>query len=223
MKRAIIVLLISLLVINNLGTVVPYGYNLKDSNLIEFKDDFNREFIDIYDTFYRITFKIDKSTDLNHTLKLLQGVITENKLSYEVIKEDNLRDIKKNNFCNIYTSDTNGYNNVIIDMKLLVEDNIDKLSCDIKIALKDEIIKLDTKKNFRLKVNDKYTMLEIKGIVEDYLKKNRYKVNLVDIYNGYSMSIKKNRDHDLGFKLSIIEYDKENYILFGEPDIYISY
>lgn len=222
MKRAIIVLLISLLVINNLGTIVPYGCNLNDSNHMEFIDDINREFIDIYDTFYRMTFKIDKSTDLNHTLKLLQSVITKNKLSFEVIKEDNFRDIKKNSFCNIYTSDTNGYNNVIIDMKLLVEDDIDKLSCDIKFAFKDKIIKLDTKKNLRLKVNNKFSILEVKGIVEDYLKKNRYKVNLVDIYNGYSMSIKRNRDH-LGFKLSIIEYDKDNYILFGEPDIYISY
>lgn len=233
MKKSIIVLLISLLFITNLESAIPYGHMVKDSHCIGLSHNNEIELVDRYDVFYRINIK--SSTNFKETLKLLQNELLKNELSYEIIDDNSIKDIKKNDFCNIYVTNINGYNNVILDMKFKIEDNIEtinnkegelkinKLSSDIKDTLKDNIIKLDINRNLKLKLNNKFSIKESKAIVEKYLEKNDYKSTSVDIYNGYSIKVQKNKHHDLGFQLSIIEYCDDNYILVGEPYIYISY
>ncbi|CAM3723219.1 hypothetical protein HAHI6034_04385 [Hathewaya histolytica] len=139
------------------------------------------------------------------------------------LKESRFNDLYENlEAANLYINYDSKYSfNLFISMKGYNEEKINKLVQKIEKSLSS--IKSNIKINFNIKAKLKNN-IEIeteKNKVEDNLNNKGYILETIKLSNAYSTKVSNKVEEEYYYVFS--SYDTANYLVIGDPEIFISY
>lgn len=221
-SKKIFVIILALMFILRLDTAFPYENSLDTqiNNMISKVDCLNCGY------YTRMKFDLNQKYDQKKYLYSLEQILLKAGIKISYVKEDMIKDNYEINSCNLYIKDKNGKCFIVLDLYLDKDNDINfssKVIKQINRLFQGRIDNYALYKNLKYKLKDDINIDTVEHKFENYLEDMGYEFNSIKLRNGYSIEILLRGRNDKKIYLNLNKYSSGNYIIVGNPEIFISY
>ncbi|GAA0785062.1 hypothetical protein [Hathewaya limosa] len=215
--------IISLVLIFILQCNIVFCYSTQKNT--DIKNLINSGYMNNVKEYERIRFHISNTNNLNKNIIELQNIFLKERVKLNYCSNENIIDNDKINTANLYIKKKGESFAFVIN--LCIKQDNEKISKSIlrQILKSFNLNMADIKvcRNIKAKLNNEVNIEVLKNKSEKYLKNNGYNINSIKLNNGFSTKVSQGGNREQGFYYSLCKYSSGNYIVIGDPEIFISY
>lgn len=217
------IFIISIVLIYILNYTMVFYYKIQKNT--DIRNLINSEYINNIKEYKRITFNTSNTNNLKKDIIKLQNIFLRERVKLNYCSNKNIIDNKKINTANLYINKKRESCFFIINL-CIKQDSEEMSKSIIKQILKYfnlNMTDIKVSKNIKAKLNNKVNIEVLKNESEKHLKNNGYNINSIRLNNGFSTKVSRGGNTEPDFYYSLCKYNSGNYIVIGDPEIFISY